>query len=80
VKKCFGQLFLYSPLISVNSSVVNGQQYFWWLIVRDVRFYNHSYAPVVPKVYFSDPKEFETSSQGICGYISVMAALTLAFR
>jgi len=30
---------------------------------------------VVPKMRFADPKGFTTSSQGIRGYISVMAAL-----
>ena len=34
---------------------------------------------VVPKVRFADPKGFATSSQGIRGYISVMAALKFTY-
>jgi hypothetical protein len=34
---------------------------------------------VVPKVRLADPRETATSSQGISGYISVMAALKFAY-
>jgi hypothetical protein len=37
--------------------------------------HTHSYKPVVPQVCSADPKGSATSSQGIRGYISVMATL-----
>jgi hypothetical protein len=37
-------------------------------------FSHHRHKAVVPKVCYADSKEFATSSQGIRGYVSVMAA------
>jgi hypothetical protein len=39
----------------------------------------HRSGAFVPKVCFADPKGSAISSQGICGYISVMASLKLTY-
>jgi hypothetical protein len=52
------------------------------LVVRNVGHMGEMrelHTAAVPKVRFADPKGFATSSQGIRGYISVMAALNFFF-
>jgi len=47
-------------------------------------FYNrgkqaHQLNPVVPKIYYTDPKGSTIRSQGICQFISVMATLKFTY-
>ena len=47
------------------------------LLVSD--FSHNRHKAVVPKVYCAASKGFATGLQGICGYVSVMAALKFTY-